>query len=138
PQRTDRCYSLAPGPGLNDQTESSEALMRTSKDYRDAIKDGRKIWMLGVGEIEDVTTHPLTRGMVDTYALWYDRHLDPAWQDLLTVGEGAELRPLAYEIPRSSSDLRRLGKAVSAVALTTGGNMTHTPGYGALIALGLL
>ena len=112
--------------------------MRTGKEYREALKDGRKIWMLGVGKIDDVTTHPLTRGMVDSYALWYDRHLDPAWQDLLTIRAGSARKPIAYEIPQSADDLRHLAKAVSAVALTTGGNMTHTPGYGALIALGLL
>ena len=39
---------------------------------------------------------------------------------------------------RRLRDLRRLGKAISAVHFVTGGNMTHTPGYGALIALGLL
>ena len=40
--------------------------------------------------------------------------------------------------PKSSDDLRRLGKAISAVHYLTGGNMTHTPGYGALIALGMV
>ena len=46
--------------------------------------------------------------------------------------------PLALTPPRTSDDLRRLGKAISAVHYLTGGNMTHTPGYGALIALGML
>ena len=40
--------------------------------------------------------------------------------------------------PKSSDDLRRLGRAISAVHYLTGGNMTHTPGYGALIALGMV
>jgi 4-hydroxyphenylacetate 3-monooxygenase len=114
--------------------------MRTSKEYREALRDGRKVWMLGEGAIEDVTQHPATRGMVDSYALWYDRHFDPAWQDtLLTKTDGKAARvPLAYEIPQSAADLRRLGRAISAVSFITGGNMTHTPGYGALIALGIL
>ena len=114
--------------------------MRTGKEYREALRDGRKVWMLGVGEVDDVTTHPLTRGMAQSYALWYDRHFDPAWAEtLLTKPDAKGVRqPVAFEIPQSPEDLRRLGKAVSAVLFTTGGNMTHTPGYGALIALGLL
>ena len=114
--------------------------MRTGKDYREGLRDGRQLWVLGTGAIDDVTTHPLTRGMVDSYAGWYDRHFDPAWRDILFAppGENGARKPVAYEIPQTSSDLRRLGKAISSVSFTTGGNMTHTPGYGALIALGLL
>ena len=78
--------------------------------------------------------------MVDEYVAWYDRHFDPNWQDiLLTPSDGnGQRHPLALTPPRTSADLRRLGKAISAVHFVTGGNMTHTPGYGALIALGML
>ena len=114
--------------------------MRTGKDYRAGLKDGRKVWILGEGPVQDVTTHPATRPMVDAYADWYDRHFDPAWADtLLAPAEGAAgRRPLAFDVPASVDQLRRLGRAISAVSFLTGGNMTHTPGYGALIALGLL
>ena len=114
--------------------------MRTGQEYRSSLTDGRDVWILGEGRIEDVTTHPATRGMVDAYADWYDRHLDPAWSDTLLTppdGEGTR-RPLAFEAPATVEELRRLGRAISAVSFLTGGNMTHTPGYGALIALGLL
>ena len=114
--------------------------MRTGREYREALNDGRNVWILGEGRVGDLASHPATRGMVDTYAAWYDRHQDPAWRDvLLTPADDAgERRPLAFEIPRGSADLRRLGKAISRVAFLSGGNVTHTPGYGALIALGLL
>jgi aromatic ring hydroxylase len=78
--------------------------------------------------------------MVDEYVAWYDRHFDADWQDiLLTPSDGnGQRHPLALTPPKTSADLRRLGKAISAVHFVTGGNMTHTPGYGALIALGML
>jgi 4-hydroxyphenylacetate 3-monooxygenase len=41
-------------------------------------------------------------------------------------------------VPKTPEHLQRLGKALKAVLFATGGNMTHSPGYGALIALGLL
>ena len=114
--------------------------MRTGADYKESLRDGRNVWVVGEGAVADVTTHPATSAMVDEYVAWYDRHLDPEWRDtLLTPPDGKGQRlPLALTPPRSSDDLRRLGKAISAVHYLTGGNMTHTPGYGALIALGML
>ena len=96
--------------------------------------------MHGEGAVADVTTHPSTSAMVDEYVAWYDRHFDPDWQDiLLTPGDvNGERHPLALTPPKTSDDLRRLGKAISAVHFVTGGNMTHTPGYGESIALGTL
>ena len=114
--------------------------MRTGAEYRESLRDGRDVWLVGEGAVADVTTHPSTSGMVEEYVAWYDRHFDADWQDvLLTEPDGkGERRPLALTPPKTSDDLRRLGKEISAVHFATGGNMTHTPGYGALIALGLL
>ena len=114
--------------------------MRTGAEYKESLRDGRDVWVVGEGAVSDVTTHPATAAMVDEYVAWYDRHFDPAWQDILLTppdGKGRR-RPLALTPPKTSSDLRRLGQAVSAMHFATGGNMTHTPGYGALIALGMV
>ena len=114
--------------------------MRTGADYKESLRDGRDLWVMGEGAVADVTTHPSTSAMVDEYVAWYDRHFDADWQDiLLTPSDGnGQRHPLALTPPKTSADLRRLGKAVAAVHFVTGGNMTHTPGYGALIALGML
>ena len=114
--------------------------MRTGADYKESLRDGRNVWVVGEGAVADVTTHPATSAMVDEYAAWYDRHFDPAWQDTLLTGPdgNGQRYPLALTAPKTSADLRSLGKAISAVHFLTGGNMTHTPGYGALIALGML
>ena len=114
--------------------------MRTGAEYRESLRDGRDVWVLGEGPVSDVTTHPATSAMVDEYVAWYDRHFDPDWQDTLLTPADTDgpRRPLAFTPPETSDDLRRLGKAISAVHFLTGGNMTHTPTYGGLIALGLL
>ena len=114
--------------------------MRTGAEYRESLRDGRDVWVMGEGAVRDVTTDPSTSAMVDEYVAWYDRHFDPDWQDILLTspdGDG-QRHPLALIPPKTSADLRRLGKAISAVHSQSGGNMTHTPGYGVLIALGLL
>ena len=114
--------------------------MRTGADYKESLRDGRDVWVVGEGAVADVTTHPATSAMVNEYVAWYDRHFDPDWQDILLTppDSNGQRHPLALTAPKTSADLKRLGKAISSVHFVTGGNMTHTPGYGALIALGML
>jgi aromatic ring hydroxylase len=114
--------------------------MRTGAEYREALRDCRKVWVLGEGRVEDVTTHPSTRPMVDEYVAWYDRHFDPAWQDIvLTPPDAAGRRlPWGYVLPRSADDLSAMARCFSATTFPTAGNITHTPAYGNLIALGVL
>ncbi len=114
--------------------------MRTGSEYREALHDGRRIWVMGEGPVEDVTLHPATRPMVEEYVAWYDRHHDPEWrEDLLTPPDTrGEPAPWAFTVPKSSADLRAMGRSYAATIFLTAGNMTHTPGYGNLIALGIL
>ena len=114
--------------------------MRTGADYRESLRDGRKVWVLGEGRAEDVTTHPATRPMVDEYVAWYDRHFDSAWQDVVLTPPDANgtRMPVGYIVPRDASDLSRMGRCFAATTFPTAGNITHTPAYGHLIALGVL
>jgi 4-hydroxyphenylacetate 3-monooxygenase len=113
--------------------------VRTGGEYREALRDGRRVWVVGEGLIEDVTVHPATRSMVDEYAAWYDRHHDPDWQDVLLTAPGPDRAraPWAFATPESGADLRAMGRSYAATIFLTAGNMTHTPGYGNLIALGI-
>src|SRR5579864_3035977 len=114
--------------------------MRTGAEYREALRDGRRVWVMGEGLVADVTTHPATRAMVEEYVRWYDRHFDPAWRDWLLVPQGAEASPLpwGYLAPRSSEDLIGMGRSFAKTLFLSAGNVTHTPAYGNLIALGVL
>jgi aromatic ring hydroxylase len=114
--------------------------VRTGADYRESIRDGRKVWVMGEGRIDDLPTHPATRAMVDEYVAWYDRHHDPEWQDTLLTppNEQGERTPLASIIPQSADDLRRMGVSYSKTLFLSAGNITHDAAYGSLIALGIL
>jgi aromatic ring hydroxylase len=78
--------------------------------------------------------------MVDYYAGWYDRHFDLESQDvLLTPSNASEERiAVAFLVPLSADDLRRMGRSFATTIFPTAGNVTHTPAYGNLIALGIL
>jgi 4-hydroxyphenylacetate 3-monooxygenase len=114
--------------------------MRTGAEYRQALRDERRVWVMGQGLVEDVTTHPATRAMVDEYVAWYDLHLDPAWQEIaIRPPDGESERvPWAYVVPKSAEDLAGMGRFFSATTFLSAGNITHTPCYGHMIALGLL
>src|SRR5215469_14186176 len=114
--------------------------MRTGADYRRELRDGRRVWVMGEGLVEDVTTHPATRAMVDQYVAWYDLHFEPAWQEIAIRRPGGQREgiPWAYVVPRSSDDLAGMGRFFSATTFLSAGNITHTPCYGHMIALGLL
>ncbi len=114
--------------------------MRTGAEYREALRDGRKVWVVGEGRVEDVTTHPATRAMVDEYVGWYDLHFDPAWQDRLLAppDAGGSRLPWGYVLPKTSADLVAMGRSFAATTFLSAGNITHTPAYGCLIALGIL
>ena len=113
--------------------------MRTGREYRETLRDGRRVWVVGEGLIEDVTLHPATRAMVDEYAAWYDRHHEAAWREVLLAppDAGGARVPWAFALPRTPADLRAMGRSYAATIFPTAGNVTHTPGYGNLIALGL-
>src|SRR5215467_2738822 len=114
--------------------------MRTGGDYRRELRDGRRVWVLGEGLIEDVTTHPATCAMVDEYVAWYDLHFEPEWTDILFSPRDAEgeQRPWAYAVPRTSDDLCGMGRSFAKTTFLSAGNITHTPAYGNLIALGVI
>src|SRR5271155_2374332 len=113
--------------------------MRTGAEYRQGVAAGRRGWVMGEGLVEDVTTHPATRAMVDEYVAWYDLHLDPAWREIAIRPPDAESKriPWAYVAPKSADDLAGMGRFFSATTFLSAGNITHTPCYGHMIALGV-
>ena len=109
--------------------------MRTGADYQAALRDGRKVVIVGGDTIDDVTTHPATAAMVEQYVAWYDRHVDPEWRETLVSPDGT---PWAFVLPRSVDEVRAIGKAIHRTIFLSAGNVTHTPHYGHLIGMGVL
>jgi 4-hydroxyphenylacetate 3-monooxygenase len=114
--------------------------MRTGAEYRENLRDGRKVWVLGEGLVEDVTAHPATRAVVEEYVAWYDRHFDPEWHRVLIAPPAADREPTAwaYVVPRTCEDLIGMGRSFAKTLFLSAGNLTHTPAYGHLIAMGVL
>jgi aromatic ring hydroxylase len=108
--------------------------MRTGAEYLEGLDDGRQVWVAGE-KIADVRTHPATAGVVAEHARWYDKHHDAAWHEHL-YDNGSESEPVTFRMPQTGHDLTRLADASRRIAFESAGNITHPPGYGALIMLG--
>src|SRR5262249_10260658 len=54
--------------------------LRSGDDYRQSLRDGRKVWLNGE-QIKDVTTHPAFRPIVDVRARMYDLAREEATAD---------------------------------------------------------
>jgi aromatic ring hydroxylase len=113
--------------------------MRTGAEYREALRDGRKVWVMGAGSVADVTTHPATSAMVEEYVRWYDRQGDPAWRETLLAPAVAGKRvPWAFVLPRTEKDVIGMGRSFAKTLFLSAGNITHDPAYGNLIAMGVV
>lgn len=84
--------------------------MRTGKEYLESLRDGRKVYV-GGEIIEDVTTHPKTRGYAQAIADYYDLHLDPKNQDIATfIDENGKRQSMHWFLPKSKEDTVRRRK----------------------------
>ena len=114
--------------------------MRTGAEYREAIRDGRVVYVMGEGRVDDVTTHPATAAMVEEYVRWHDWHHDPDWADVLLAPPNAKGKrhPWALTAPQTAAELIGMGKSFAKTCFLSAGNITHDPAYGNLIALGIV
>ena len=79
-------------------------MIRTGSQYRDSIRDGRRVWMNGE-RVNDVTTHPMFKPLVDIRARMYDLQHEAALRDALTYDEGdGERHPIAHKLPLTRQD----------------------------------
>jgi 4-hydroxyphenylacetate 3-monooxygenase len=112
-------------------------LLRTSDEYRAALRDGRRVWFEGE-YVDDVTTHPAFRGAVDMVAAYFDAHHDGPYADVLTERrEDGILGHAAFSIPRDLETLRRRRKVIEAVVDLTDGTLGRSPEFMPLLLLGL-
>ena len=76
-------------------------MLRTGKQYLDALNDGRVVWV-GNEKIDNVATHPLTRDYAQRTAEFFDLHRRQDLQDDLTfVDETGERRSMMWFLHRS-------------------------------------
>lgn len=103
--------------------------VRTGEQYLGGLRDGREVWMHGK-RIKDVTAEPgMARGAA-TLASFMDRQHDPKYRDIVTYEDADGVRcPRAFQIPKSTDDIRTRGQAYYEWAKWSNGMFGRTPDY---------
>src|SRR5687768_6924952 len=90
------------------------AMIRTGEEYRESIRDGRKVYINGE-TVADVTKHPMFKPLVDIRARIYDMQHEAATAPILAYDAGSETNAIANKLPRSQQDWWDKRRATDAV-----------------------
>ncbi len=101
-------------------------MIRTGEDYRESLRDGRKVYMNGE-EIVDVTTHPAFKPIVDIRARIYDMAHEDATAEIMSYTDSrtGERNAIGPKLPRTRNDWRAKRLAVDTVLDDIGGIVTR-------------
>jgi 4-hydroxyphenylacetate 3-monooxygenase len=89
-------------------------MLRTGDQYRDSIRDGRRVWINGE-RVKDVTLHPMFKPIVDIRARIYDMAHESRFRDLMSYDHDGERCAMAFKMPHVQEDWREKWRAVDAV-----------------------
>ena len=100
-------------------------MIRTGEQYRESIRDGRRVWINGE-RVADVTTHPMFRPAVDIRARIYDMAHEAAHAATMTWRDdtGAPCA-IGTKLPLTQADWHAKRAAVDAVLDEIGGVVTR-------------
>ena len=99
-------------------------MIRTGKQYREGLRDGRDVWINGE-QVRDVTTHPSFRPVVDIRARSYDMQHDPASRDDMTYEQDGERFAIGLKLPYTAEDWHAKRRSVDRVTWDIGGVVTR-------------
>lgn len=99
-------------------------MIRTGAQYRDSIRDGRRVYV-GGERVKDVTTHPMFKPLVDIRARFYDMQHDPATCEIMSYADGAERHAIANKLPRTQEDWWAKRRATDTLLNEVGGVVTR-------------
>lgn len=99
-------------------------MIRTGDQYRETLRDSREVYMNGE-RVDDVTTHPMFKPVVDVRARIYDMQHDPETRDALTYEEDGERFAVGLQLPRTREIWDRKRAAVDLVMNDIGGVVTR-------------
>ena len=120
-------------------SEGEDACLRNGEQYRQSLRDGRRVIMDGE-EVEDVTVQPGLKAGIDTFATLFDSQFDPVSRDVTTSVDPATGRRIAtgWLVPRCLEDLARHDAQIRFTTHRTLGVFGRPPDYGPVKAIGFL
>jgi 4-hydroxyphenylacetate 3-monooxygenase len=99
-------------------------MIRTGRQYRDSIRDGRQVFINGE-RVRDVATHPMFRPLVDIRAHIYDMAHEEKTAGILSYEEGTQRHAIANKLPQTQQDWWDKRRATDTVLEDVGGIVTR-------------
>src|SRR5471030_436523 len=101
-------------------------MIRTGEQYRDSIRDGRQVWINGE-RVNDVTTHPMFKPIVDIRARIYDMAHEKATQGVMSYVDEktGERNAIGLKLPYTQQDWHSRRAAADTVLDEIGGIVTR-------------
>ena len=124
---------------LIETTPDENVCLRTGEQYKESLRDGRRVIINGE-EVADVTTHPALSAGIETFAALFDAQFDAASRDIVTTVDPATARRVAtgWLVPRSREDLLRHDQMIKFSTHQTFGVFGRPPDYGPVKAIGFM
>jgi 4-hydroxyphenylacetate 3-monooxygenase len=96
--------------------------LKTGKEYRESLRDGREVWMNGE-RVDDVTTHPAFKPIVDVRARIYDMAHEENYREIMSYAdaESGEDNNTGFRPPTTKQHWQDKRRAVDAVMRDIGG-----------------
>ena len=97
-------------------------MIRTGEEYRESLRDGRAVWIDG-DKVDDVSTHPAFKPIVDVRARIYDMAHEDQHRDVMTYVDATTNTPnaIALKLPKEQNDWHDKRRAVDTVMQDIGG-----------------
>lgn len=99
-------------------------MIRTGEEYRESIRGTRAVYV-NSEKVDDVTTHPQFRPLVDIRARIYDMQHEAATRDIMTVTQDGEVNAIGNALPYSQQDWWAKRRATDTVMNEVGGVVTR-------------
>ncbi len=101
-------------------------MIRTGEQYRESIRDGRDVWIDGE-KVDDITTHPAFKPIVDIRAMIYDLGHEVDTADAMTYvdGETGETCAIGSKPPLTKEDWHAKRRGVDTILDAARGVVTR-------------
>jgi 4-hydroxyphenylacetate 3-monooxygenase len=119
-------------------TERATAL-RTGDEFREALRDGRSVYV-GNRLVEDVTTEPSLGAGIDTMAAMFDAQFDAELAEITTFfdEELGKVVNRSWQAPKTHSEMVARRRLTEWTSFRTVGTFGRPPDLGPTIAMGLM
>ncbi|WP_046178126.1 4-hydroxyphenylacetate 3-hydroxylase N-terminal domain-containing protein [Domibacillus tundrae] len=121
-------------------SKGSEPHLMTGEQYKESLRDGRRVIDAQGNKIADVTTHPALKRGIDNLAKIYDSQFDPETRDITTFvsPEDGKRYSTGWLVPKTKEDLKRRREMLRLSTYHTFGVFGRPNDYGSMMAMGFL